>query len=171
MPRPCDGQPRSCNTIQSETLSRTTNNLNTAMNISARNIFRGTVSSIVRGAVNAEVTVSLGDGTSIVSIVTIGAVDRLALKEGMPASAIIKASSIIVGTNVQDARMSARNILCGTISRVIEGPVSTEVDIEIGGGNSLSAVITHGSSMRLGLAAGNQACAIFKASSVIIGVD
>lgn len=141
------------------------------MNISARNIFRGTISSITRGAVNAEVTIDLPSGSSIVSIITIGAVERLGLAEGMAASAIIKASSIILGTNLQEARVSARNMLCGTICRVIEGPVSTEVDIEIGGGDTLSAIITHGSSQKLGLAEGGEACAIFKASAVIIGVD
>ncbi|NTU91453.1 MAG: TOBE domain-containing protein [Chlorobiaceae bacterium] len=141
------------------------------MNISARNIFKGTVESVVKGAVNSEVTIALADGSKIVSIVTIGAVERLGLIEGMSASAIVKASSIIVGTNLQDAKLSTRNMLCGTISRLIEGPVSTEVDIEIGEGNVLSAVITHGSSQKLGLAVGGNACAIFKASSVIIGVD
>jgi molybdate transport system regulatory protein len=141
------------------------------MNISARNIFRGTVSSITKGAVNAEVGIALGDGTTIVSIVTIGAVERLGLKEGMAASAIVKASSIIIGSNLEESKLSTRNILCGRIGKVIEGPVSTEVDIEIGGGNTLSAVITHGSSARMGLAAGDSVCAIFKASSVIIGVD
>jgi molybdate transport system regulatory protein len=141
------------------------------MNISARNIFKGTVSSIVKGAVNTEVTIALGDGTKIVSIITIGAADRLGLKEGTAASAIVKASSIIVGTNLHGAELSARNIVSGKISKVIDGPVSTEVDIEIGGGNTLSAVITHGSSKKLGLAAGADASAIFKASSVIIGVE
>lgn len=141
------------------------------MNISARNIFRGTISSIRRGAVNAEVSIDLPSGSSIVSIITIGAVERLGLAVGMAASAIIKASSIILGTNLQDARVSARNMLCGKISRIIDGPVSTEVDIEIGGGNILSAVITRGSSQKLGLAEGGEACAIFKASAVIIGVE
>lgn len=141
------------------------------MNISARNIFRGTISSIRKGAVNAEVTLDLPSGSSIVSIITIGAVERLGLAEGMTASAIIKASSIILGTNLQDAKVSARNMLCGRISRIIDGPVSTEVDIEIGGGNVLSAVITRGSSQKLGLAEGGEACAIFKASAVIIGVE
>jgi molybdate transport system regulatory protein len=141
------------------------------MNISARNIFRGTIASVKKGAVNAEVSIALSDGSPIVSVITIGAVERLGLHEGMEASAIIKASSVILGTNLHDAKLSARNMLCGTISRVIEGPVSTEVDIEIGGGNSLSAVITHGSSEKLGLAEGGHACAIFKASSVIIGVN
>jgi molybdate transport system regulatory protein len=141
------------------------------MNISARNIFKGTVSSIVKGAVNAEIAITLADGTPIVAVITIGAAERLGLKEGIAASAIIKASSIIVGTNLNDAKLSARNIVSGTVSRVIEGPVSTEVDIEIGSGNILSAVITHGSSTKLGLAAGAQASAIFKASSVIVGVE
>jgi len=62
------------------------------MNISARNIFKGSISSIVKGAVNAEVTITLASGTPIVSIVTIGAVERLGLQEGMAASAIIKAT-------------------------------------------------------------------------------
>ena len=65
------------------------------MNISARNIFKGTISSIAKGAVNAEVTISLASGAPIVSIVTIGAVERFGLKEGMVASAIIKASTIM----------------------------------------------------------------------------
>jgi molybdate transport system regulatory protein len=141
------------------------------MNISARNIFKGTVSSVVKGAVNSEVSITLADGTEIVSVITNGAVERLALKEGISASAIVKASSIIVGTFLLDAKLSARNIISGTVTNVIEGPVSTEVDIEIGSGNILSAVITHGSSTRMGLAAGSRACAIFKASSVIIGVE
>jgi molybdate transport system regulatory protein len=141
------------------------------MNISARNIFKGTVSSVVKGAVNAEVTIALASGASIVSTVTIGAVERLGLKEGMAASAIIKASSIILGTNLHDAKMSARNILCGAVTKVIDGPVNCEVDLEIGGGDVLSAVITHGSSEKLGFAEGSHACAIFKASSVIIGVE
>jgi len=141
------------------------------MNISARNIFKGTISSIVKGAVNAEVTISLASGAPIVSIITIGAVERLGLKEGMEASAIIKASAIILGTNLHDAKISARNILCGTVTRMIDGPVNCEVDIEIGGGEMLSAVITHGSAEKLGFTEGGHACAIFKASSVIIGVD
>ncbi|HHE31163.1 MAG TPA: transporter [Chlorobaculum parvum] len=141
------------------------------MNISARNIFKGIISSIARGAVNAEVTIALASGASIVSNVTLGAVERLSLKEGMEANAIVKASNIILGTDLHDGKVSARNILCGTVTRVINGPVSCEVTLEIGGGDVLSAIITHGSSMSLGLAEESHACAIFKASSVIIGVE
>ena len=141
------------------------------MKISARNIFSGTIESVIRGAVNAEVTLLLNGGSRIVSIITNGSVDNLGLKEGVNAYAIIKASSIIIGQDLHDAKISTRNIMCGTISKLIEGPVSTEVDVEIGGGNVISAVITHGSSEKLALKEGGHACAAFKASSVILGVS
>ena len=70
-----------------------------------------------------------------------------------------------------DAKVSARNIFCGTISKIIEGPVNTEVDLDIGSGNTISAVITHESAGQLGLAVGGHACTLFKASSVILGVS
>ncbi|MCF8382532.1 MAG: TOBE domain-containing protein [Chlorobium sp.] len=141
------------------------------MNISARNVFKGTITSVIRGAVNAEIDLALADGTSICSVITMGAVENLGLKEGMEAFAIIKANSVIVGTNLHKAAISARNLICGTVQSVIDGPVSAEIDIEIGPGTVLSAVITHESARKLALQEGSHACAIFKASSVLIGVE
>lgn len=142
-----------------------------AMKVSARNTFAGTVTNIIKGAVNAEVTLSLKGGVPLTAVVTNGAIDNLGLKVGTDAYAIIKASSVIIGTDLHDAKVSARNIFCGTISKIIEGAVNTEVDVEIGGGNTVSAVITHDSGNRLELKTGGHACALFKASSVIIGVN
>ncbi|HTP65061.1 MAG TPA: TOBE domain-containing protein, partial [Geobacteraceae bacterium] len=105
------------------------------------------------------------------AIVTNNSVDNLGLTPGKDAYAIVKASSIIIGTDLHDAKLSARNIMCGTIIKVIEGPVNTEVDVEIGAGNTISAIITHESSKKLGLKEGGHACAIFKASTVILGVS
>jgi molybdate transport system regulatory protein len=142
-----------------------------SMKISARNVFSGTVEKVTRGAVNAEVSLRLKGETRITSIITIGAVDNLGLKEGVNAYAIIKSSSIIIAQELHDTKLSARNILPGTITKIIEGPVSTEVDLEIGDGNVISAIITHGSSEKLALKEGDTACSVFKASSVIIGVN
>jgi molybdate transport system regulatory protein len=142
-----------------------------SMKVSARNTFAGTVTKITKGAINAEVTLSLKGGVPLTAVVTNGAIDNLGLTTGMEAYAIIKASSVIIGTDLHDAKVSARNIFCGTIVKVIEGPVNTEVDLDIGGGNTVSSVITHDSSVRLELKAGGHACALFKASSVIIGVS
>lgn len=141
------------------------------MKISARNVFAGTVGKITKGAVTAEVTLTLTGGSLLISTVTNGAVDNLGLKEGLAAYAIIKASSIIIGTDLHEARVSARNVYCGTIVKIVEGPVSTEVDVEIGGGNVVSAVITHESSKSLELTVGGHVCALFKASSVMLSVD
>lgn len=141
------------------------------MKVSARNTFAGTVTSITKGSVNAEVSLLLKGGTTLFAVVTNGAVDNLGLKVGAEAYAIIKASSVIIGTDLHDARISARNVFCGTITKIIEGPVNTEIDVEIGGGNTVSAVITHDSAVRLELKVGGHACTLFKASSVIIGVS
>lgn len=141
------------------------------MNISARNIFKGTVASIANGAVNAEITITLASGASIISTVTLAAVEQLGLAEGMAVRAIVKTSTIILDTDLHDAKVSARNKLCSTVTSVTDGVVNTEVALEIGSGDVLSAVITRESAKALELIEGSHACAIFKAPSVIIGVE
>jgi len=69
------------------------------MKISARNTLPGTVRKVEQGAVNAEVTIELAPGLSIVSIITLDAVRSLKLKAGDRAYAVIKASSVMVGTD------------------------------------------------------------------------
>jgi molybdate transport system regulatory protein len=142
-----------------------------SMKVSARNLFNGTVASISKGAVNAEVTLALKGDTTITAVVTNGAIDNLGLKEGMAAYAIVKASSVVIGTDLAGAKLSTRNLLTGTIAKLVEGPVSCEVDLELPGGNTISAVITDGSAKQLGLKVGSSATALFKASSVILGVS
>lgn len=142
-----------------------------SMKVSARNVFNGTVASIIKGAVSAEVSLALKGDTVITAVVTNGAIDNLGLKEGMSAYGIIKASSVVIGTDLAEAKLSTRNLLTGTIVKLVEGPVSCEVDLELPGGNTISAVITDGSAKRLGLKVGGSATALFKASSVILGVS
>jgi molybdopterin-binding protein len=69
------------------------------MKISARNILKGKIIKIVRGAVNAEVTLELPGGNRIVSIITISSVDSLKLKEGAEAYAVVKASSVMIAVD------------------------------------------------------------------------
>jgi len=142
-----------------------------SMRVSARNVFMGTIDSITRGVVNSEVDLALKGGAKISATITNCAVDNLGLEPGRDAYAIIKASSVIVGTDLTDVRVSARNLMCGTVVKIIEGPVTTEVDVEVAGGTTVSAVITHESSNILGLKVGGDACVLFKASSVILGVS
>jgi molybdate transport system regulatory protein len=65
--------------------------------LSARNCLAGTVKSVHSGAVNAEVTLALPGGTEISAIVTRESVNELGLRPGVAATAVIKASSIILG--------------------------------------------------------------------------
>ena len=69
------------------------------MKISARNILKGKVVKVERGAVNAEVIIELPGGTQLVSIITNSSVDTLGLAEGKQAYAIIKASNVMVGVD------------------------------------------------------------------------
>lgn len=67
------------------------------MKLSARNVLKGTVVSIDKGAVAAEVQIDLGNQNQITSTITVGSVDRLELVVGQEVSVIIKASDVILG--------------------------------------------------------------------------
>jgi molybdate transport system regulatory protein len=68
-------------------------------------------------------------------------------------------------------KISARNRFEGTISAVKTGPVSTEVVLDLAGGDKLVAVITSESAKRLGLTAGKRAVGLVKAPSVTVLTD
>jgi molybdopterin-binding protein len=68
-------------------------------------------------------------------------------------------------------RISARNILKGTVKKIITGAVNSEVIIETAGGETIVSIITKESVESLGLAAGKPVYAIVKASNVMLGVD
>ncbi len=69
------------------------------MKLSARNQLRGTVSSIRKGEAIANVVVDVG-GQRIVSSITVEAVADLGLAEGSEVTAIVKASDVIIATDV-----------------------------------------------------------------------
>ena len=69
------------------------------MKISARNVLKGKVTKLVEGAVNCEVTLEIAPGLEIVSIITKASVAALGLAEGKIASAVIKASSVMVAVD------------------------------------------------------------------------
>jgi len=140
------------------------------MNTSARNQFLGKVTAVKAGAVNDEIELEILGGQTIVAIITHESTDSLGLKPGAEAFALIKASSVIVMSDGEGARLSARNRLAGTVARVQTGAVNSEVVIELPGGGTIASIITNESAGRLGLKPGARASALFKASSVIVGV-
>jgi molybdopterin-binding protein len=67
--------------------------------------------------------------------------------------------------------LSTRNVLQGTVKRIVHGAVNSEVTLEIAGGQEIVSVVTKSSAERLGLAEGKTACALIKASNVMLAVD
>lgn len=68
-------------------------------------------------------------------------------------------------------KLSARNVLKGTIVSVNHGVVNSEVVLRLPGGAQLVSIITKQSAEDLKLAAGSEAYAVVKASNVMIAVD
>jgi molybdopterin-binding protein len=69
----------------------------TAMKTSARNSIPGKITNLKLGPVSTEVTISVAAGIDIVSVISTGSAESLGLKVGMPAFAVIKATSVMVG--------------------------------------------------------------------------
>lgn len=68
-------------------------------------------------------------------------------------------------------KLSARNQLLGTITDMTVGPVSTSVKIKLSGGEIVSSTITSESAKELELEIGKDVFAVFKSSSVMVGVQ
>ncbi len=140
------------------------------MQTSARNQFIGRVKSVKKGAVNAEVILDIGGDDELVAIITHDSVDHLDLGPGIEAYALIKAPWVILTTD-DGLRTSARNRLCGVVVRCQEGAVNAEVVLELPGGKFVTAIVTHSSIHALGLEVGARACALIKASHIILAVS
>lgn len=140
------------------------------MHTSARNEFSGTVTAVTKGAVNAEVVLDIGGGRQLTAIITNASADGLGLAAGKPAVALVKAPWVILTTDDR-LKTSARNRLCGNIVSAREGAVNGEVVLDIGGGKMLTAIVTNDSLQSLGLKAGTRACALIKASHIILAVS
>ncbi len=140
------------------------------MKISARNIFKGKVTAVRTGAVNAEVDFATAGGDTLVAIITNESVQSLGLAAGSAAFALVKASSVMVLVEGSGLKLSARNCLKGQVVKLTPGPVSAEVGIALPGGEVVHASITQESVKELGIAVGSTATAVFKASAVILAV-
>ncbi|MTH34298.1 transporter [Paracoccus limosus] len=67
-------------------------------------------------------------------------------------------------------KLSARNVLPGTVTEIVTGAVTSHVRIDLGG-STVTASITNEAVKELGLKVGSKASAVIKASDVMVGVD
>jgi molybdate transport system regulatory protein len=125
------------------------------MNVSARNVFKGKITALVNGAMNAEVELATAGGDKIVAIVTEASVQSLGLAVGKEAIAYVKAPWImLLAGGKASVRFSARNQFAGKVTHLTKGAVNAEVGIELPGGTVIHAVITNAAVLELGLKQG-----------------
>lgn len=138
---------------------------------SARNMLDGIVTAIVHGPVNAEVGLLVNDRIVIDALVTNSCIAALDLTCGGRAVALINASFITLLADTPGLRLSARNLIGGTVVAITEGPVECEVVLDIGGDRQLAAIVTTHSRRELALTPGSEILACFKASHIVLAVE
>ena len=68
-------------------------------------------------------------------------------------------------------KISARNVLSGQVKKIVNGPVSSEVSVELPGGEVIVSVITMTSAENLDLREGKNVYVVIKATNVMIAAD
>lgn len=135
---------------------------------SARNQWVGTVAAIRAGAVNDEVEVLMPGGARVAAVVTRESTDALGLRLKQTVIALVKSSSVLIATDVQGARVSARNRLEGRVTRVTPGAVNAEVQVQTDCGLPVVAIVTQGSLDALALQPGAAVTVMVQASDVLL---
>lgn len=141
-----------------------------SMKSSARNQFSGAVVRIQpegENGVHYEVCIDLDGETQIVAVITRASAENLGLTLGCELFAMVKSSSVMLSTD-RRLRLTARNQLWGIVTHIQEGPLNHEVTLTLQSGRTVTSVVSGSSCAMLGLEVGSQACAFFKASSVIV---
>jgi molybdate transport system regulatory protein len=140
------------------------------MSISARNVFKGQVTAIKGGPINAEIEITTAGGDKIVATLTEASLQSLGLAIGSQAVAVVKTPWVTLLSGTPEYRFSARNQLKGVVSELSQGGVNTQVKVTLTGGSTVSAMITNEAVKELALAKGVSVIALFKASHVLVGV-
>ena len=69
------------------------------MKISARNVLKGNITDVTKGQTTTHVVIEIEGGATVFSSITNEAADELKLTKGQAASAVIKASDVMVGVD------------------------------------------------------------------------
>jgi len=68
-------------------------------------------------------------------------------------------------------KLSARNMLKGTVTEIESGAVNCVVKVDIGGGQIISSMITMDACNDMGIKVGSAVYAVVKSSNVILAID
>ena len=139
-----------------------------AIKTSATNQLFGTITAIQLSPINAEVYVAFKGGEQIVASLPLVEFEQLKLSVGSDVLLLINAAEIIVVSDKTNYALSARNSLRGSVIRINDDGVETEVVIHLSSGDSLVVTITKTSAEKLGIDLGVAVHAVFKSNAVIL---
>ena len=137
--------------------------------ISARNKIKGTIREVKEGAVNGIVKLETPKGHKVSATISMEAIRELSLKAGKEATAVIKATEVMMANDF--LKISARNQFRGKITEILPGVVNAIVKLDVDAEFGLSSTISLEAVKELSLKAGEEAVAVIKATSVMISVD
>lgn len=137
--------------------------------ISARNKIKGTIREVKEGAVNGIVKLETPKGHKVSATISMEAIRELGLKAGKEATAVIKATEVMMANDF--LKISARNQFRGKITEILPGAVNAIVKLDVDTEFGLSSTISLEAVKELSLKAGEEAVAVIKATSVMISVD
>lgn len=140
------------------------------MKTSARNALRATVAGVVEAGVNAEVALNVTDTVKLTSVITRDSLHELGLFPGRPCTALIKSSFVMFAVG-DGGGVSVRNRIPGVVARRENGQINAEITLDIGGGKTLTGVITAHSADELNLVPGVPATALVEPAHIILAVE
>lgn len=141
------------------------------MRTTARNAFRCRVEEIRLGGVNAEIGLRLSERATLTALITVESLRDLGIGLGQDVTALVASSFVVVAEGGEEPRATTRNRLSGIVSRRTDGPVSSELCLDLGDGKTIAATVTRESAQSLQLEPGDCAWAMFKASHVVLAID
>lgn len=138
------------------------------MKTSARNVFRGPVSSLKSHGILVEVTITTADGIKVTSVITETSRKNLALEEGKQVAALVKAPWVSVVPADQDSPVLTENHYRGKVESMQKDALACEMSIALPGGTKICALHTNGPKLDESIKDGSEVIASFSAFSVIL---
>jgi len=137
---------------------------------SARNAFFGKIATIRSGDIQSLVELATVGGHAITTMITNDSLRSLGLREGMLATAEVKAPWVILHKGAGKPTSSAENRCKGVIVRRTSGEVNTEYVIRLADGTELCSIAGTPNDQFPDFAEGEEVWAIFNCFSVVLHV-
>lgn len=136
---------------------------------SARNQFTGRITRLTEGLVNVSVHIRIDAENEIVAAITAESQRTLALAVGVEVYALFKAGAVVLTCDL-NSDTSLENRFCGTVQRIHQDPVNTEITVGLKSGKTITSVINTERAHKIGLTVDMPVCALFNAAGIILAL-